>query len=147
MAVTGCSLRAACRSSVGRGTIGMRNPIARPRPKETPTRNPVNEPGPVARATLVIGLRRARWRRSAMNSGSRDDLDDSVIRFSSIVPTTAMLAEVSMTKITLRPDHASFAPEVLELDQCGVRRLKAIAPLDDHGSLVEQLLQPEIAKL
>ena len=37
--------------SAGSGTIGILSPIARPRPNETPTRSPVNEPGPVATAT------------------------------------------------------------------------------------------------
>jgi hypothetical protein len=31
-----------------------------------------------------------------------------------------MLDEVSMTKITLRPDHAALAAEVLQLDHSGV---------------------------
>src|SRR6266566_3036535 len=148
MAVTGRSLRAACSSRVGSGTIGIRNPIARPRPNETPLRNPVKEPGPVATATLVIGWRPARWRRWAMNAGSRADIDDSVILpFSSIVPARAMVDEVSMTKITLRPDHAAVAAQVLEHDQSRGGRIQPFAPFHDHCSLINQLVQAEITQL
>src|ERR1700693_1494629 len=52
-----------------------------------------------------------------------------------------------MTKITLRPDQAAFAAEVLQLDQGGSRRFEPVAPLHHHRSPVEQLVEPEIPEL
>jgi len=37
-----------------------------------------------------------------------------------MVAIRAVSDEVSMTKITLRPDHAALAAEVLQLDHSGV---------------------------
>src|SRR5258706_5690084 len=135
----------------------MRSPIARPRPKETPLRNPVKDPGPVATATLVILLSCAMRGRCAMSSGSRDGMNPCVDPPPSIVAIAAMVDDVSMTKITLRPDQATIAAKVLNFNQtgagqagagqCGARRLEAVAPLDHDRSLVQQLLDPEVDEL
>src|SRR5256885_17033912 len=83
-----------------------------------------------------------------MNAGSRADIDDSVIiPSSSIVPTWPMVDEVSMTKITLRPDHAALAAHVLQLDHGGVWSIQPVAPFHDHRSLIEQLVEAEISQL
>ena len=52
-----------------------------------------------------------------------------------------------MTKITLRPDQAAVAAEVLDLDQSGARHLQAIPPLDDKGTLLGELLQAKAGEL
>src|ERR1700681_1175536 len=128
--------------------MGIFSPMARPRPKETPLRKPVNDPGPVATATLVILFSWAMWRRSAMNAGSRDGLEISDINpFSSIVPATAMVDEVSMTKITLRPDQAAVATEMLYFDQGRGAHLQTVAPFDDNRALLGQLLETQVCQL
>src|ERR1700736_2729678 len=148
MAVTGSSLRAALSSSVGRGTIGIRRPIASPRPNETPLRKPVKDPGPVATATLETSLEAAIERSSAISCGSRPDLNVSDISpVSSIVPIIAMGDEGSMTNITLRPAQAAVAAEVLELDQGSAGGVEPVAPLHHHGSLQEQLVEAQISEL
>src|SRR5262245_57408700 len=145
MAVTGSSLRAACTSRVGRGTMGTCRPIARPNPNETPTRSPVKEPGPVATATLVTG-----WERTSCLSSSRSrrGMASSRVESTSSVATIVRLGdELSMTKIMLRPDQAAVAAKVLDLD---VRRAvddDALPPLDDHGSLVGELVDAELRQL
>src|SRR5450759_3180984 len=58
-----------------------------------------------------------------------------------------MVDELSMTKITLHPDQAAFAAEVLEVDQSRGGRFEPVAPLHHHGSLVQQLVQAEIPQL
>ena len=58
-----------------------------------------------------------------------------------------MADEVSMTKITLRPDQAAVAAEVLDLDQRGARHLQTIAPFDDERAILGELLQAKAAEL
>src|SRR5207244_5133530 len=132
-AIAGTSLRAAWRSRLGRGMIGIRRPIARPSPNDTPTLSPVNDPGPVATATavsrlpLIIPLSSemiACWLRDAVSwRTAPPSSPHSAAR-------ALMVAEVSMTKITFRPDQAAVAAEVIDLDQRGCVDGKALAPLD-----------------
>ena len=73
----------------------------------------------MATATLVIVLSWAIRRSSEMSVESRagmnvsDDPPDSA----ATKAIAAMLEEVSMTKITLRPDQAAIASEVLDFDE------------------------------
>jgi len=55
--------------------------------------------------------------------------------------------EVSMTKITDRPDQAAVAAKVLDLDQRGVVDLHPVPPLHHHGALPRQLFEAEVAEL
>src|SRR5713226_648482 len=58
--------------------------------------------------------------------------------------------EVSTTKITVGPDEATVAALVLDGDHCGVRAdclIDPIAPLDDHRSCIQQLIEAEVAQL
>src|SRR6202165_1135944 len=55
--------------------------------------------------------------------------------------------EVSMTKITVGPDEAAVAAQMLYRDHRGVDACHSIAPLDDHGSRIEQLVEAEVAQL
>src|SRR5229473_5303948 len=150
MAITGVSLRAAWSSRVRSGTMGIRSPMASPSPNDTPTRRPVNDPGPVATATLVSlwGATSARIRSmssgllAGRNTSSLTDPDPSRI-------ARALTAdEVSTTKITFDPDAATVAAQVLDGDQRGVRAdwSHPIAPLDDHRSRIQQLVETEVAK-
>src|ERR1700730_9946278 len=99
--------------------MGMRKPIAKPRPNETPTRSPVKDPGPVATATLVIVLSWAIRRSSEMSVESRAgmNLSDDPADSAATKAIAAMLDEVSMTKITLHPDPAAIAAKVLDFDE------------------------------
>src|SRR5438093_4184544 len=142
--------------------IGTRSPIARPRPKETPTRSPVKEPGPVATATLVTSRERAMRLSAARSSGLRAGMNISVRRPPSIVASAAMLDEVSMTKVTLRPDQTAVAAHVLELDERvlvqPLRRLRRhlptewggqqpVSPLDHDRAIFRELLEAKVAEL
>src|SRR4029077_6373992 len=146
IAVTWSSLRAACRASVGRGTIRMRRPMARPTAKQNPTPSPVNEPGPVTTATLVTFSARAIWRRVACSSPVRAATRVS-LRSPFRVATAAVADDVSMTKIMRGPDQAAVAAEVLELDHGRAVDLEALAPLDHHRAAIRQLIEPEVAEL
>src|SRR6266849_11085082 len=144
-AVAGTSLRAACRSRLGSGIIGMRRPIARPSPNDTPTRSPVKDPGPVATATAVSVLPSiilsscevmACWLR----------LPYLVTMVTCSVPPpfsrnsaahALLVAEVSMTKITRRPYQPAVAAEVFELDESGIVDCQTLTPLDDHSSRIQ----------
>src|SRR5229473_1594508 len=155
MAITGVSLRAAWSSRVRSGTMGIRSPMASPSPNDTPTRRPVNDPGPVATATLVSlwGAISARIR--SMSSGLLAGSNSSC----RTAPETSRIAsalvadDVSTTKITVDPDEATVAAEVLDGDHRGVRAdcpihpIYPVAPLDDHGSRIQQLIEAEVAQL
>src|SRR5258707_14388032 len=127
--------------------MGMRSPIATPRPKDTPLRKPVKDPGPVATATLVILFRRTVWRSCAMKAGSRDGMNSSDQVPSSIVATAATADDVSMTKITVHPDQAAIAAEVLDLDQGRAWHLQAVTPLDDDCALAGQVFEAQVRQL
>src|SRR5216684_4002105 len=129
MAITGVSLRAAWSSRVRSGTMGIRSPMASPSPNDAPTRRPVNDPGPVATATLVSlwGATSARIRSmsrgllAGRNTSSLTDPDPSRI-------AKALTADdVSTTKITFDPDAATVAAlfqavqvDVSELQAAGI---------------------------
>src|SRR6267378_4654308 len=80
-----------------------------------------------------------------MSSGLRDGMNTG--DGPPMVAIRAVSDEVSMTKITLRPDHAAFAAQVLELDQSSSRRFEPVPPLHHHRPLVEQLVEPEVPQL
>jgi hypothetical protein len=52
-----------------------------------------------------------------------------------------------MIKIILRPDQAAVAAKVLDLDDRCAVHLQPVAPLHDHGALVGELVEAEVAKL
>src|SRR5205814_4021782 len=113
-AIAGTSLRAAWRSRLGRGMIGIRRPIARPSPNDTPIRSPVNDPGPVATATAVSRLPLiilssvdviVRWSREVVNELTRAPFSPNTVAHALRVD------DVSTTKITARPDQAAVAAE------------------------------------
>src|SRR6266851_2469159 len=154
-AVAGTSLRAAWRSRLGSGMIGIRRPMARPSPKLTPTLSPVNDPGPVATATAVSVLPSiivwscvvsACWPRFAyLVTMPTISTPPRSSRSSAAHPL--VVAEVSMTKITRCPDQPAVATKVFELDERGVLGGKTLTPFDDHSSRVQQLLEAEVAQL
>src|SRR6267378_1462917 len=80
-----------------------------------------------------------------MSSGLRDGMNTG--DGPPMVAIRAVSDEVSMTKITLRPDNAAFAAQVLEFDQSSSRRFEPVPPLHHHRPLVEQLVEPEISQL
>src|SRR5260370_10766278 len=82
-----------------------------------------------------------------MRGGSRDGMDSADPPASSIVAIEAMVDDVSMTKITFRPDQAAVAAEMLDLDQGGAAHLQAVAPFDDHRALLGQLLEAKVRQL
>jgi len=58
--------------------------------------------------------------------------------------------DVSTTKITFDPDAAAVAAQVFDGDQRGVRAygsINPIAPLDDHRSRIQQLVEAQVAKV
>src|SRR2546428_2278184 len=58
--------------------------------------------------------------------------------------------EVSTTKVTVGPDEATVAALVLDGDHRGVRAdclVYPIAPLDDHRSRIQQLIEAEVPQL
>src|SRR5579864_94482 len=126
--------------------MGMRRPIARPSANETPTRSPVNEPGPVTTATLVTSSSRAMRRRIDCSSPERA-LTKVSFRSPFNVAIAALADDVSMTKIMLGPDQAAVTAEVLDLDHGRAVDLEAVTPLHHHRSAVGQLVEPEIAEL
>src|SRR5260370_3461833 len=79
-----------------------------------------------------------------MRGGSRDGMDSADPPASSIVAIEAMVDDVSMTKITFRPDQAAVAAEMLDLDQSGAAHLQTVAPFDDHRALLGELLEAEV---
>src|SRR5438105_6035193 len=85
--------------------------------------------------------------RSSM-SRPRPTETDSDIWSPSIVPMTDEPGDdVSMTKITDRPDQAAVAAQMLDLDQRGVVDLEPLPPLHDHGALAGQLFEPQVTEL
>src|SRR5689334_21833293 len=105
--------------------------MARPSANETPTRRPVNEPGPVTTATLVTSWSRAMRRRLDCSSPVRAETKVS-FRSPFNVAIAAVADDVSMTKIMFGPDQAAVAAEMLQLDHGGIVDLEAVAPLDHH---------------
>src|SRR5438309_10283641 len=55
--------------------------------------------------------------------------------------------EVSMTKITHRPDQAAVAAKVPDLDQRGAVHLDPVPPLDHDRALLAQPFAAEVAEL
>src|ERR1700686_4389715 len=82
-----------------------------------------------------------------MSSESRDGMNVSVPFPSSIVAAEAMADDVSMTKITLRPDKSAIAAEMLDFEQGRAGHLQTVAPFDDDRPLAGQLLQAEVGQL
>src|SRR5260370_5088294 len=82
-----------------------------------------------------------------MRGGSRDGMDSADPPASSIVAIEAMVDDVSMTKITFRPDQAAVAAEMLDLDQSGAAHLQSVAPFDDHRALLGELLEAKVREL
>src|SRR6266404_3959196 len=65
----------------------------------------------------------------------------------STTATAQRVADVSMTKITNRPDEAAVAAQLLDLDEPRAVDFDALAPLHDNGSLLRELLEAEVAQL
>src|SRR2546426_10960124 len=55
--------------------------------------------------------------------------------------------EVSMTKITDRPDQAAVGAKVLDLEVSRAVHFQALPPLHHHGALPSQLFEAEVAQL
>src|SRR5712691_2415900 len=135
--------------SVGSGTMGIPSPIARPSPKDTPTRRPVKDPGPVATATCVkvrpTAMSRMTSRSPSERAGSRISARTSPVGSSSASAQTA--EDVSTTKVTVRPDAPAVAAEMLDRDMRRVFDVDPLTPFDDHRTLLGQLLEPQVGQL
>src|SRR5260370_35947371 len=85
-----------------------------------------------------------------MGAGWGRSLDSISVRpwpASSISATTHRVDEVSMTKITDRPDAAAVTAELLEVDERSTVDLKTLSPLDDNRASAGHLLEPEAREL
>src|SRR5260370_25393875 len=85
------------------------------------------------------------WALLAGRNGSSRTAPDS-----STIARALTADEVSTTKITFDPDAAAVASQVLDGDHRSVgadRAIDLIAPFDDHGSRIQQLVEAEVAKL
>src|SRR5260370_3254982 len=85
-----------------------------------------------------------------MGAGWGRSLDSISVRpwpASSISATAHRVDEVSMTKITDRPDAAAVTAEMLEVDERSTVDLKTLSPLDDNRASAGQLLESEVREL
>ena len=128
--------------------------MARPRPNDTPTRSPVNDPGPVATATLVNG-RPSRRARDSATARSNVGPDGPVCS-----PTTLPSGSQQRHRRHRRrgvddEDHVRSRSAAGAGRRRGSRTLislrasqvEAVAPFDHHRALVEQLVEAEVGEL
>src|SRR5712692_6608332 len=154
---------------VGSETIGTWNPIARPSPNETPTRRPVNDPGPVATATGVIlhPFTIVRYRAGRSNPGPEVATSSRRTWPAASMSASADRADdVSMTRITgccsSPPPHPPASPgtspragrrevpfysqkpaiatQMLDRDERRPWTFNPVPPLHNHRARIEQLL-------